>query len=194
LRRADAVRRPERLPDSRRDLAQDPPHFPWLRGSALDALNAVEYPRQRRGILLPVAVLSREHGRPDLAARAVHAEAHDCRLVPARERRHALLGDGVPEPFRQLRARAPRRRRLLVQPEGDGQARLGRDACRTPQVHFQPRAGKESHDFHEIMPRAEPERAAFPLGEPDIGPRQIVVDDALHPGEIEPLRRDVCSD
>lgn len=121
-------------------------------------------------------------------------EPYDGRLGLARERCHAFFGDGMSEPFGQLRARAPRRRRFLAQPEHDRQTRLGRNPCRASQVLLQPRAGKEPHDFHDIMPRAEPERAALPLRQPDIGPRQVVVNDPLHPGQIEPFGRDIGSE
>jgi hypothetical protein len=121
-------------------------------------------------------------------------EAYDHRLRLARQRRYAFLCDGFAEPFGHLRARAPRRRRLLPQAECDGQPRLGRDPCRTPQVRLQARAGKESDDFYVGMARPESQRAALPLCEPDIGPRQIVVDDALHPGQIEPFGRDIGSE
>jgi len=123
--------------------------------------------------------------------RAVHPEPHDRRFGLARYRRDAFLPRGRPELLRHLRARAPRRGRLLIQPEGDRQTRLGRDSRGSPQVLLQPCAGKESDDLHRIVARPEPKRAAFPLGEPDVGPRQIVVNDPLHEGEIEPFRRDI---
>jgi hypothetical protein len=119
------------------------------------------------------------------------AEAYDHRLRLARKRRYAFLCDGFAEPFGHLRARAPRSRRLLAQAECDGQTRLGRDPCRTPQVLLQTWAGEKSDDFHVGMACPESKRSALPLREPDICPWQIVVDDALHARQIEPFGRDI---
>ena len=132
-----------------------------------------------------------EHRRPDFTPRTVNPESHDRRLVLARDRGHTFFGDGMPELFGQLCARAPRRRRFLAQTECEGQTRLGRDPCRAPQLLLQAGAGKESHDLHESMARPQSECPALPLREPDIGPRQIVVDDTLDSGQIEPFGRNI---
>ena len=117
LRRTDPVRRPEGLANARGNLAQHATQTGWVQWTALHSVCLREGTGQRRGILLPLTMLSHEHRRPDFSHWTVDTESKDGRLVLARDRRHAFLGDGMPESLRQLRARAPRRRRLLAQAE-----------------------------------------------------------------------------